>query len=282
MSLLCKPFQSSNNPLENPAPQVNNDRVRGLVRKTGKCMMRKIKGAVGGLILICATLLALGFGAVAQSQGQQVFDLGTVLNGSPPSSSAPWVTATFTTLFPGTVTLTLASHLTVTSEFISEIGLNLEPGLSPATLIFSQNSGPSNPAYSSVTQPAAQDTLALSGGGSQGAGFDLLIDWPNGNKPQRFDADDVVTLTITGPATLVAEDFLYYNTVGSQAGPVLIGAHVQGIPAAGGLTTSSAIMQTIPEPTTAALLLAGFALFALATKSKGTTKNSKNPKGSRI
>ena len=218
--------------------------------------MRKIKGAVGSLI--CTTLLVLG--SVTQAQ---VIDIGTVLNGSNPGSSPPWLTATFTTLFPGTVTLTLASHLTVASEFIGELGLNLKPGISPASLLFSQTPDLSNPAFSSVTQPAAQDTLALSGGGSKGVGFDLLIDWPAGLKPVRFDANDVVTLTITGPTTLVAEDFLYYNTVGGQPGSVLIAAHIQGIAAPGGGTTSASIMQTIPEPTTATLLLGGLALLAL-------------------
>jgi hypothetical protein len=219
-------------------------------------MIRKIKGSAGGLI--CITLLLLG--PVAQAQ---VFNLGTVLNGSTPDSSPPWLTATFTTLFPGTVSLTLASHLPVTTEFIGEIGLNLRPGLSPAALSFSQISSPSNPAFSSVTQPVAQNTLSLSGGGSQGIGLDLIIDWPNGGTLQRFDANDVVTISITGPADLMAEDFLYYNSVGGQPGPVLIGAHIQGIAAPGGGTTSASVIQTIPEPTTAALLLAGLTLLAL-------------------
>ena len=225
--------------------------------KRGECMIRKIKHAVGGLI--CTALLLLS----AVTQGQ-VVELGSVLNGSPPTSSSPWITATFTTLFPGTVTLTLASHLTVSSEFIGEIGLNLKPGISPTSLIFGQISGPSNPAYSSLTLPPAQDTLALSGGGSQGVGFDLLIDWPNGNKLQRFDGDDIVSLSITGPADLVAEDFLYYNTVGGQPGSVLIAAHIQGIAAPGGGTTSASVIQTIPEPTTGTLMLGGLALFTLS------------------
>ena len=228
--------------------------------KPGKYMIRNIKAAIGALI--CTTLLT--YGTVTQAQ---VFDLGTVLNGSPPASTSPWITATFTTISPGTVTLTLTSHLNVTSEFISEIGLNLRPGISPASLLFSTNSN-SGPAFTSINQKANQDTVKLAGSGSLGAGLDLAIDWPSGSTLQRFDANDVVTLTITGPSTLVAEDFNYYNNLGGQPGPVIIGAHVQGIPVAGGGTTSSAIMQTIPEPGTAALLLAGLALLGIASKSK--------------
>ncbi len=221
-------------------------------------MIRKIKRAVGALI--CSALLILGAGTQAQ-----VFDLGTVLNGAPPTSGAPWITAIFTTLFPGTVTLTLSSHLTVSSEFISEIALNLRSNLSPATLVFTQTSGP---AFSSLNQPPNQDSVKLAGSGSQGVGLDLAIDWPSGGTLQRFDASDVVTFTITGPATLAAEDFFYHNNVGGNPGSVIIGAHVQGILATGGGTTSAAVMQTIPEPSAAALLLAALALTGMAAKSK--------------
>lgn len=261
MRQLSKTFQLNDYLLENPSHLVNNVNV-GLPVVTGKCMIQKIKRRVGGLL--CTTLLVLG--PVSQAQ---VLDLGTVLNGSPPDSTTPWLTATFTTIFPGKVTLTLASHLTVDTEFIGEIGLNLRPGLSPAALIFGHIASPSDPAYSTIIQPVAQDTLALSGGGSQGAGFDFTIDWPNGNKLERFDGDDVVSITITGPSDLVAQDFLYYNTVGGQPGSALLAAHIQGIAAPGGGTTSSSIIQAIPEPTTATLLIAGLALLALRSRTRG-------------
>jgi len=211
-------------------------------------MIVKLKGAFGRLVLVGALFISF----IAQGQ---VFQIGTVLNGASPSSSPPWITATFTTLFPGTVSLSLAAHLTTATEFIGEIGLNLRPGISPASLLFTQNSGPS---FSSLNQPVAEDSANLPGGGVQAAGLDLVIIWPSGGgQPQRFDGSDVVSLTITGPPSLAPEDFFYYNKLGNLTGPVLIGAHVQGIPATGGATTSAAIIQTIPEPGAAPLVLCG-------------------------
>ncbi len=222
-------------------------------------MIVKRKGVFHGLIL--AGLLALFGNTLAHAQ---VIQLGTVLNGAAPSSNPPWLTATFGTIFPGTVSLTLELHLTTASEFIGEIGLNLRPGISPASLVFSQNSGPS---YTTVNLPSAENSVNLPGGGSQGAGFDMLINWPGGGSSQvRFDAQDVVSLTITGPSTLSAEDFLFYNSVGGKDGPAIIGAHVQGIPLSGGGTTSAAIMQTIPEPASGALLLGGLLAVLLARR----------------
>jgi hypothetical protein len=230
---------------------------------TGECMIRKIKCAIAGFL--CAALIGLG----AATQGQ-VLELGNVLNGTAPTSTYPWITATFTTLFPGTVTLTLASHLNVASEFIGEIGLNLKPDISPASLLFSQSSGPG---FSSINQPANQDAVKLTGGGSLGDGLDLAIDWPGGGTLQRFDANDIVTFTISGPPTLVAEDFNYYNNIGVQPGPIIVGAHIQGIPTGGGSTASAALMQTIPEPTTVTLLLVSLTLLTLARSRYGNLLN---------
>jgi hypothetical protein len=175
-------------------------------------------------------------------------ELDRVLNGSAPGSSTPWLIATFTTLFPGTVELTLEARLDFPTEFISDIALNLNPAMNPADLLLSSSG---TPAYQRVNTSSGGNSLNLGGAGASGGGCDILIEWPAGGGSQnRFDGTDSVTLSITGPQDLVAEDFFYYNTVNGTDGPLIVGAHIQGIPTGGSQTTSGAIIQTIPEPGT--------------------------------
>ena len=92
-----------------------------------------------GDLVLAFTLVLLTPMAPARSS----FELGTVLGGATPASTAPWLTATFTDTTPGQVTLILQSHLNVSSEFIGEVSLNLNPAINPTSLTFVQLSGPS-------------------------------------------------------------------------------------------------------------------------------------------
>lgn len=198
----------------------------------------------------------------------QTLRLGTVLNGTPPSSTGPWLTATFTTLFPGEVRLTLESHLDVSSEFIGEVALNINPTISPADLIFAQVSGVVD--YR-IQQPATHDSISLSGGGSSGRGFEISIDFVSGPGLPRFDGLQTCAFTIGGPATLTADDFLFHDSINNQEGPVIMGAHIQGILPGGG-TTSSTIMETVPEPGSGALVI----LAVLMAVARGRCPNSRS------
>ena len=206
------------------------------------------------ILLFAFTLVLLAPMALAQSS----FELGTVLSGATPTSTSPWLTATFTDAAPGEVTLTLQSHLNVPVEFIGEVSFNVNPAFDPASLTFLQLSGPSLNGLPSLSE----DGIKLPGAGNLGSGFDILLSWPTGNGPNRFNGTDAVSFDISGPAGLTASDFDFYNTVNGQNGEVIIGAHVQGIPLGGGVTGSSAIIQNVPEPTTLAIF--GVALTAFA------------------
>lgn len=188
-------------------------------------------------------------------------ELDTVLNGAPPGSSSPWLTATFTTLFPGKVELTLEARLDYPTEFVSSVALNLNPLLNPADLIVLSLGGA---AFQRVELSNGGNSLNLPGAGAAGGGCDILIQWPTGGGSQsRFDGSDVVTLSISGPQTLVAEDFLYFNRVNNADGRLIVGAHIQGIPVGSGSTTSGTIVQTIPEPGAGGLLVVGLICFWL-------------------
>lgn len=102
---------------------------------------------------------------------QNSFELGSVLGGATPTSTAPWLTATFTDAAPGQVTLTLQSHLNVPSEFIGEVSLNINPAFNPASLTFLQLSGPSLQGLPSLSEDGAK----LLGAGASGGGFDILL-----------------------------------------------------------------------------------------------------------
>jgi len=205
---------------------------------------------VFGFTLVLATPMALA---------QSSFELGTVLGGATPTSTSPWLTATFTDATPGQVTLTFQSHLDVPSEFIGEISLNINPAFNPASLSFLQLSGPS------LQQPPSlsEDGIQLSGAGNSGSGFDILLSWPTANGQNRFGGTESVSFDITGPANLTWSDFDFYNTVHGQNGEAIIGAHIQGIPAGGGATGSSAIIQDIPEPSALAIFAIALTAFAL-------------------
>jgi hypothetical protein len=214
-------------------------------------------------------LLVGAFCSFFSNSNGQTFQLGSVLNGSPPSSSGPWLTATFTSLFPGTVSLTLESHLDVPSEYIADFAFNLNPSLSPAGLTFTQTAGAPN---SQILQPTGGDTVTLPGGGSSGKGFDILISWPSGGGSTRFDGSQICTFNISGPSTLTPQDFLFYNSINGQDGPAILAAHIQGIPVIGGGTTSSAIIQTVPEPAAATMALLALGI-ALARRKKSRRPN---------
>ena len=203
-------------------------------------------------VVVCGLLFWF---CTAQSQ---TFEFGTVVNGVSPSGSGPWLTARFSTLSPGKVELRLEAHLSVPSEFIGEVALNLNPAISLAELSVVQV--PESAGYV-VEQPAPGDSVSLTGGGSSGRGFDLGIQFLSSAGQSRFDGAKVRVFNLSGPADLTAEDFLFHNTVGGQEGLFLLGVHVHGIAALDGGTTSSVLVQTVPEPGVVSLAVLALVVF---------------------
>ncbi len=188
------------------------------------------------------------------------FDLGSVFNGVTPTSTPPWLTATFADVTIGTVTLTLTSKLNVTSEFISDVAFNVNPSILPSSLTIVQ-SPIVNPIPTSILH-TTDNAQNLIGGGAAGFGFDIMMSWATANNSGRFDDSDVVAFTITAP-NLTAADFDFTNTGSADA---KIGAHIQGIPIIGDGTTSGAIKDgggaPVPEPAT--MFLLGLGLIGIA------------------
>lgn len=216
-------------------------------------MTKQNIGKIAGLMVATGLLCAAG-----PANATLTFTLNSVFNGSTPTSTSPWMTATFQNQGVG-VLLTLTSSLNVPSEFIDEVAFNVKPSITPSS-ITAMNTTPGDPIVMGVYGPSGSGTMyhpdmqnaqVLNGSGNQH--FDMMIKWTTANSDSgihRFNGTDVEVFTflLTG---LTENDFNYANANG-----YFIGAHVQGIP--GGL---SGAITAVPEPTTiiaGALLLMPF------------------------
>jgi len=190
------------------------------------------------------------------------YTLDTVFNGDTPTSTSPWLTATFTNGATDHVTLTLAAHLNVSSEFFSDLEFNVSPTFVPSALTIVQ-SPLVNPL--GTVSATTQNAQSVQGGGAAGTGFDIRIDWAAASGVGRFDGTDSVSFDLS--AAGLDENSFNFTSTGSAAAHM--GAHIQGIPLAEG-TTSGAVkdglqpvppLTTVPEPST--LLLIGSGLLLL-------------------
>src|SRR5215471_5871981 len=145
-------------------------------------MLRTNSTSIGRLSLGAAIL----FVAMAQAgiANAATYTLNTVFNGSTPTSTPPWLTANFSQDGANTVKLTLTSSLNVSSEFMTEIGFNVNSTITPSSLGILQN--PGSPVASAILA-GAQNAENLTGGGAAGFGFDVLIDFTSANNVNRFD-----------------------------------------------------------------------------------------------
>jgi hypothetical protein len=150
------------------------------------------------------------------------------------------------------VNLTLTASLEVASEFMTEVGFNVNPLILPSSLSIVQ-SPVVNPIPTAINH-SAQDAQTMQGTGNEN--FDILIEWTSANNVGRFNGSDSVTFILTRSG-LVESDFDFANS-----SDIYMAAHVQGIP--GATTLSGAIKDGPPVPEPTSMLLLGSGLVGLA------------------
>ena len=205
----------------------------------------------GQTMQVVATDLTTGDTAtqVITDSPDLVFTLNMTFNGTAPTSTPPWLTATFHTVATGDVTLTLHASLNVVSEFMSEVAFNVDPTITPSGLTIAQTGGALVAPVTAILEGA--DNAQTPPGFGPVKGFDVELDWATAAGVNRFDGTDTVTLDITGTG-ISASSFNFTNSSGT---PEHVAAHFQGIPVPGDGTTSGAIGDGgTPPPVGQALL----------------------------
>jgi hypothetical protein len=194
-------------------------------------------------IAVSSIALLLIFGSVMTDvQASMVsYSLGSTFNGTAPTSSSPWLTVAFEDVAGG-VQVTIASSLEVSSEFFGQVGINVMGGgiasLSPGSM---------------EVLSGAFALPTFGSGKMQGTGnesYDILLSFENPPAVRFNGTIDAVRFLLTG--VNVTDNFTGITPEG-------IAAHVQGIPASGGGTTSGAVTTPIP----AAIYLLGSGLMGL-------------------
>jgi len=207
------------------------------------------------------------------------FGFNIVINGDTPSSTRPWLIATFEDIALGDVRMTLTNNMSA-GAFVDSLVFN---SILSGPLSFANNTPGTSTA--SVTKSSNE---TLDGGANIKAGlFNIAFQFPVSNAGGfRFSGGEVSQWEITG-AGLTASNFLKVSLANANTfgGLYYMAAHVQGIPVLGGGTTGGSIgaeprlppaifaafaataaIAAIPEPEIYAAMLAGLGLLGFAAR----------------
>lgn len=215
-------------------------------------------------VLSCSCLLTV-FVATA---GAAEMNLGIVFSSGsvPPSNpSGPWLEYSLLDLGPNSILFTLTATANMTDpEKIGSFYFNFDDALTVADLGFSAPGVVG--AFTVPTISKSMNGLKADGDGW----YDLRLDFStSGGLANYFSSGDSLTyvLTYAGAGTANAASFEFQSQPGGSEGTYFAAAHILSTPAGGTgsawLGATSVTATTIPEPTSAALVLAAVALFGL-------------------
>ena len=201
-------------------------------------------------LFVCLCVLTLGVWIGSDRVYATIisFDLSVEFSGAtPPVGAIPWLKAVFDDGdTSGSVNMKLSTPNLTANEFVSEWSFNLDPALSPGSLVFSAPTKTGS--FTSPSISTGVDAFKADGDGY----FDIKLGFATGGgTSERFGVGDAVEYTITGIPSLTSASFDFLSAPGGGHGPYPTAAHVQSI----GEDDSGWV--TAPEPTSVILVLTG-------------------------
>ena len=192
----------------------------------------------------------------------------------PASPIRPWIDATFQTVTPGTVRLTVTNLTLTGNENVSQLYFNLNTNLKPTKLTFTLAS--ESGLFDAPRVSTGVNKFQADGDGK----YDILFNFNNaGTANNRFTARESVTYYISGIPNLTASDFGFLSAPAGGAGPFYAAAHVQRIGStsslSGWLSATATMPLPVPEPTYKMFfLLAPAAWFVFHLSRRATSVSS--------
>lgn len=228
--------------------------------------MRNVKFFVYILLLTAAALMVR-----TPAYAYVYIEYDEVYTGGQPGGDTPWLTALFENPgediladgydFSSGVLLTLSTSGLVGSEFVSNWFFNLNPDLNVEDLVFTYVSGV-------VPGKKNTDWTSADGFNQSGKNIPLNVRIPFvTSADDRFGADLVSQILITGIDGLTAEDFNFY--VEAKGDEYVSVAHIQGIDDQIGSAWVKGYdppLNTVPEPSTWLLMALGLVMLPFARR----------------
>ena len=208
--------------------------------------------------IMAAALLAGAVFASFQTQAAtESYALDSLINGTSPGTTVPWMTATFTDGAPGTVLLSISATSLYPTAFVTEFDFNLDPTLNVNPVNIVTTNGGVGTVTSTYNHTNVNDSFTIDGTGGQA---DLQILFSQVGTGQ-FTAGETAVFAITGIPGISASMFNFASS-GSTTGPWYVAARADGVPCAGGcgVTTiawigdCTSVPNNTPEPATMAIL----------------------------
>lgn len=174
--------------------------------------------------LSLAIIFAVSMAGWAKA-GTLQYDLNTLISGTSPGGTLPWVSATFIDVSTNNVQLTMTANNLTGTQFISGFYFNLDSGLNPSLLSFTPGTNPVG--STAITQ--GTDCCKADGDGYYAFRFDFTT--ANNPMGDRFQPGEsvVYNITYTGPGSIDVNSFNFLSSPGGGTGNYKVAAHIQGI-----------------------------------------------------